>query len=80
MRSPPAAVAVGWSQPQSMPDVVAAPARRPTLLGFAAALGNAVLGAVVILIVVAAAVLAVQAVTAAVSFVVEISDARGGDR
>jgi hypothetical protein len=63
---------------EGMPDVVAAPARRPTLLGFAAALGNAMLGAVVVLVVVAAVVLAVQAVTAAVSFVVEISDSRGG--
>jgi hypothetical protein len=57
---------------EGTPDVVAAPARRMTLLGeLAASLGNAMLGAVVVLIVVAAVALAVQAISSAGSFVLE---------
>ena len=53
-------------------DVVAAHARRVTFLGgFAASLGNAMLGAVVVLIVVAALALAVQATIAAASFALD---------
>jgi hypothetical protein len=57
---------------EGTPAVVAAPDRRTTFLGeIAATLGNAMLGAVVILIVVAAVALAVQAVSSAGSFVLE---------
>jgi hypothetical protein len=57
---------------EGTPAVVAAPDRRTTLLGeIAATLGNAMLGAVVILIVVAAVALAVQAISSAASFVLE---------
>ena len=57
---------------EGTPVVVAAPARRTSLLGgIAAALGNTMLGAVVALIMVAALVLAVRSVAAAVSFVME---------
>ena len=57
---------------EGTPDVVAAPDRRTTLLGgFAAALGDTVLVSAVVLALVAAPVLAVRAVIAAASFILE---------